>query len=1073
MKKIISITLTISLILSTFTLSVSAVDNVNKENSIENFIAGVTKMINDYGNADFTTPSISVEPNDEIVSEATIDETEDLTNFQTCRLIVQADYDFDTYNAIDVVSGFQNFHILQFDNEADTQTAYEKYVNDSNIISVDIDTVYNCFSEDYFYAEELAEIPKKEKFEKCWSLNITGMDSILNQLKDSCFQEIIVGVIDSGIDYNHEIFENRVIRTNFNNSGDGLENDEYDTYGHGTSVSSVIIKNSPQNVKVASYRIGTDSGKLTTTSAAAAILQALEDKIRIINCSFNIHGDYELFDELLLYARSLNCFVANSAGNGNLDSELYKTPFQKDDNAFIVASCDEFGIRATTSTKGKEVDIVAPGVQVYCAGTDNSYGTAKGTSFASPCIAGIYATLSSLHPELSLQEKERRLRASTNVLMEPYFEYIFPKGGIVNCIDLFDLDNLKAPIFSLDSGIYNGKVSIALQAESGSKIYYTTDGTYPSPKNGILYQENIEYVGEYFTIIAVAYKNGKRSNFSYETIHSAEIGTDETFTVTSNGIITNYSGDISYLKIPETINGVTVQNIAEGVFKETKITGIVLPDTMTTIGELSYFEGPATNSFIAENSSIEYISGKGIKTIGQNAFYFCKNLKSVDFPVCEQIGCYAFYATSLFGINMPSVTTLQSSAFDSAIKLRAAIFPNCTKILSATFLDCRELRYIYMPLADYNHDSEELSSKDLGYTNFGACDDFVNTFYLTTLDLPNMISYGYDRSYPGSVFDDSSIKRFELSKAQYLFSYPQPGSRYDGYVDKPIPVELSLPSSLVYCAPIDNFIDETQREYCVYGTKGTYAEQWAIENNITFYEITQETAIVENIEPFWDEYSYKSLEFDARGFNRTYQWYGSTDDIIGNDTPIIGATDKTFNPDDNKQYPYYYCVMNSKDIDVDGNIVSEVNITSAMCQNRLYYIYDTDKTSIDYTNLMIFTHNYAQTSIDNIVGIKETTTYYYRPSYIYRKTLYYGTGSTLDVCNDNGVWEAYTLIVQGDVNGDSVCDVIDAFEVQRASTAHTEITDNYLLAADTDFDGEISVYDYAQVVNMAVSKRYK
>ncbi len=62
----------------------------------------------------------------------------------------------------------------------------------------------------------------------------------------------------------------------------------------------------------------------------------------------------------------------------------------------------------------------------------------------------------------------------------------------------------------------------------------------------------------------------------------------------------------------------------------------------------------------------------------------------------------------------------------------------------------------------------------------------------------------------------------------------------------------------------------------------------------------------------------------------------------------------------------------------------------------------------------------------------------------------------------------YILILQGDVNGDSAVDVLDAMQVQKASTGKEELTDNYLLAADTDYDGTVSVMDYAQVVNLAV-----
>ena len=59
--------------------------------------------------------------------------------------------------------------------------------------------------------------------------------------------EVVVGIVDSGIDYNHEMFENRIVRSYSNSSPDGDSNDEMDIEAlpHGTMVASVIVDNSP------------------------------------------------------------------------------------------------------------------------------------------------------------------------------------------------------------------------------------------------------------------------------------------------------------------------------------------------------------------------------------------------------------------------------------------------------------------------------------------------------------------------------------------------------------------------------------------------------------------------------------------------------------------------------------------------------------------------------------------------------------------------------------------------------------------------------------------------------------
>ena len=471
-----------------------------------------------------------------------------------------------------------------------------------------------------------------------------------------------------------------------------------------------------------------------------------------------------------------------------------------------------------------------------------------------------------------------------------------------------------------------------------------------------------------------------------------------------------------------------------------------------------------------DNETLNFIVGNGIKIIGYYGVSFNPNLMRVEFPNCEEIMPAGFYGASMIGAKFPKVKKVGAEAFYNVAKLRELYLPECEEIGCYAFNISSFLKIVYAPKANFMEEQEYFegifSPENPASTElmFSECRS------LAKVDLPLLETIGTE------FFDCSPIKTVELSDVKYI--YDLPNTLTSNSTDKietfygpyywPVPVELSLPSTLQYCVSAEEYKNE-YIQYAVYGTKGTYAEQWAIDNGIPFHEITQENAVVEDIEPVWDEYSYKPLEFDARGFNRTYQWYGSYDNTVGNDKLISGATSKTFNPNENKQYPYYYCVMNSKDIDVNGNIVNEVNITSDMCQNRLYYIFNITGTNIDYNNFRVFTQNYAQTSIDNIIGIQDTTTYYYRPSYIYRKVQYYGTGSVFEVLNGNGAWETYTLIVEGDVNGDSVVDVLDIHTVSLVANGLATLKNEYFIAGDTNLNEEITVEDYSTVVNLALS----
>lgn len=73
------------------------------------------------------------------------------------------------------------------------------------------------------------------------------------------------------------------------------------------------------------------------------------------------------------------------------------------------------------------------------------------------------------------------------------FYILYPKGG----------SNVNPPVASPAPGEYTGAQSVALTADAGTKIFYTVDGSYPSPLNGIEYTAAIE-VAQTTTIKAVA-----------------------------------------------------------------------------------------------------------------------------------------------------------------------------------------------------------------------------------------------------------------------------------------------------------------------------------------------------------------------------------------------------------------------------------------------------------------------------------------------------------------------------------------------------------------------------------------
>ncbi len=1080
MKKIISSVLCFSLLVSIVCVPVSATTEEIGSSDISGFINGINELTKKYdADKDFEVTSENI-PSESISGEAPTyfsassvseNETDDVPelDFQTCRLIVQSDVDFNSYNAIEIVSGFENFHILQYETEADAKNAYENLLNNPDVISVDIDAVISVDSVEAIRTPSEEAKYTQEDFYNCWSLNATGMDKVLEYYNDKQFPEIVVGVIDSGVNYDHELFEGRLIRTYFNSSGEDDPNDESDKNGHGTAVTSCIIKTTPNNVKIANYRVLNATGSGTTSNGCAGILQAIEDGIRILNLSLGFSGDLEIQRAILKHAKANDTFVVCGAGNASVNTDIRDASYinTSDDTCSVGASTKQ-NLPAYFTNYGSGVDIVAPGLDVVSADMDGSYSLFEGTSAASPYMAGVFTTLTCVYPELSSVEKMRMIKASSTELSEPYIKYCF-ETGVIDCLTLFNFEKLKPVEISLDAGIYEGPVTVELFAENGYEIYYTTDQTYPSPTNGTLYTKPISFVGDAYEIVAVAYKDGVRSDYSRALIHAALIGTDDMFTITDDGTITSYTGDTLYLKVPETVNGITVTDIAEGVFAESSLWGLILPDTMTFLGDITLWGGTSHNSCVYGNKTISVISGENIKILGSKAFYECTSLREVDFPNCEQIGNEVFYFTNLVGAHFPKVTTLLTGAFYYAQFLRELYLPNCTKMLDDAFSMCKQLQHLYVPLIDIDVDSIEYPDWEFDLAEEGLLKTFDTTVQLTYINLEKARVLGWGKHEFGGAFFRSNIHRIDLSSVEYIYELPWPQFNFISQIYLPVTVELILPATLRRCVDAKPYFDDEVRDYVVHASPGTYAEEWASSNGVRFVALNAETSIAEDIEPVWDKYSYKPLYFDARGFNRTYQWYGSYDNKIGNDVAINGATTNEFDPGNSPKYAYYYCQMISTDIDNDGKIVNSFTVNSTLCQNRFYYMYAKDKTEIDVHNMLIYTTQFAQKDFSSIIGVQETVSHFSVPSYVYRGTNYFGTGSLFYIYENGVVVESYTVIVEGDINGDSVVDVLDASAVEQATNSHRELTGNYHLAGDSNRDGVIDVVDYQAVVNRAIA----
>ena len=151
---------------------------------------------------------------------------------------------------------------------------------------------------------------------------------------------------------------------------------------------------------------------------ALAIRYAVDNGAKVINMSFgkSWSPNPEWVFEAFKYAEKNDVLLVHAAGNDGKDIDVSEN-WPNDTADKINELCDNVltvgamssnydeNIPATFSNYGKKnVDVFAPGVQIYSTVPNNEYAKYNGTSMASPEVAGVAALVRSYYPELSASQ---------------------------------------------------------------------------------------------------------------------------------------------------------------------------------------------------------------------------------------------------------------------------------------------------------------------------------------------------------------------------------------------------------------------------------------------------------------------------------------------------------------------------------------------------------------------------------------------------------------------------------------------------------------------------------------------
>lgn len=124
----------------------------------------------------------------------------------------------------------------------------------------------------------------------------------------------------------------------------------------------------------------------------------------------------------------------------------------------------------------------------------------------------------------------------------------------------------------------------------------------------------------------------------------------------------------------------------------------------------------------------------------------------------------------------------------------------------------------------------------------------------------------------------------------------------------------------------------------------------------------------------------------------------------------------------------------------------------------------TNLSEIDYIKCLVFTDVFTCDNINSLVTASGSTSVSVADS-----SPFLGTGAIVTVSNNGADVSTLTIIVNGDINGDSVCDALDVQEAQRYSTNNKTPTENEIYAANGTIADSITPQTYQNMVNKALA----
>jgi len=248
--------------------------------------------------------------------------------------------------------------------------------------------------------------------------------------------DLVIAIVDTGVDLNHPDLNDKIVPGwDFVND----DNSPQDDHGHGTHVAGIAAAETNNARGVAGVSWGARimpikvlryDGDGYYSDVAQGVLYACNHGAKVINLSLGGTNPSSTLKDALEQAYQDGCIIVAAAGNSGQNEVDYPARYPE---TIAVAATDQTDTRAAFSDYGPQIEVAAPGVDIYSTlwtPSSHTYGWKLGTSMSTPHVSGLAALLLSLCPQLTNTEVRSVIRSTAQDLGAPGWDPYFGFGRI-------------------------------------------------------------------------------------------------------------------------------------------------------------------------------------------------------------------------------------------------------------------------------------------------------------------------------------------------------------------------------------------------------------------------------------------------------------------------------------------------------------------------------------------------------------------------------------------------------------------------------------------------------------------